>query len=415
MLSGVFLTLASLALVGSAVTYFRLRSVGPLLVPAFLIGWLRGELALQFAVFEALLVLMFAALGALESATGQLALAFYGVSWGLLAAAYGRSLGARGEIAAALRPLGLSVDRPVSALHGFPNPFRFGHPDVRRIENIPYGPALPGDKGGRNLLDLVLPKAAGPGDRRPVLLQVHGGAWMIGDKREQGRPLMMELAERGWVCVAQNYRLSPKATMPDHIIDVKRAIAWIREHIAEYGGDPEFLCITGGSAGGHLSSLAALTPNDPRFQPGFESVDTRVDGCVPFYGVFDFLDRADDRGPAKMADAIGPRVFKCTPEENADLWDSVCPVTRVHAEAPPFFVIQGSHDSLVFAEEAVTFVEALREKSAAPVLHAELEGGQHAFEIFHSPRSRHAVLGAVAFLEKLRADHEADRVEAPVA
>jgi acetyl esterase/lipase len=79
-------------------------------------------------------------------------------------------------------------------------------------------------------------------------------------------------------------------------------------------------------------------------------------------------------------------------------------VVRVHAEAPPFFVIQGSHDSLVMAEEAVTFVEALREKSAASVLFAELEGAQHAFEVFESPRTAHAVLAVAAFLEKVRRD-----------
>ena len=152
---------------------------------------------------------------------------------------------------------------------------------------------------------------------------------------------MREMASRGWVCVAINYRLSPKGTMPDHIVDVKRSIAWIREHIAGYGGDPDFVCITGGSAGGHLSSLAALTANDPAFQPGFEQVDTRLAAAVPFYGVFDFLDRADDRKLGKMTDALGPMVFKCTPEENPELWDSVCPVVRAHAGAPPFFVIQG--------------------------------------------------------------------------
>ena len=57
---------------------------------------------------------------------------------------------------------------------------------------------------------------------------------------------------------------------------VKRALAWVKQHIAEYGGDPDFIAITGGSAGGHLSSLAALTPNYPQFQPGFEDADTRV-------------------------------------------------------------------------------------------------------------------------------------------
>ena len=75
---------------------------------------------------------------------------------------------------------------------------------------------------------------------------------------------------RGWVCVAINYRLSPKATWPDHLLDCKRALAWVREHIAEYGGDPDYVVVTGGSAGGHLTALMGLTANDPQFQPGFE-------------------------------------------------------------------------------------------------------------------------------------------------
>ena len=54
-------------------------------------------------------------------------------------------------------------------------------------------------------------------------------------------PLMQHMAARGWVCVAINYRLSPRDAFPAHIVDVKRAIAWIREHVAEYGGDPEFV------------------------------------------------------------------------------------------------------------------------------------------------------------------------------
>jgi acetyl esterase/lipase len=305
--------------------------------------------------------------------------------------------------------VGLTPEKSVSPLHGFPYPFSFRHPQVHTIRDIEYGPSLPGDKGGRNRLDLVLPRAARAGDRRPVLLQVHGGGWMIGDKREQGKPLMTHLASRGWVCVAINYRLSPQATMPDHIVDVKRSIAWIRSHIAEYGGDPDFVCITGGSAGGHLCALAALTANDPRFQPGFEDVDTRLDACVPFYGVFDFLDRARDRPLGDMTRAIGPRVFKGMPEDDPELWDAVSPLMRIHEDAPAFFVIQGSHDSLVFAEEAVTFVRALREKSRGIVLHAELAGAQHAFEVFHSPRSAHAVRAVTAFLEKVHADYEANR------
>ena len=114
--------------------------------------------------------------------------------------------------------------------------------------------------------------------KRPALLQIHGGGWVIGDKREQGIPLLTHLAAQGWVGFNANYRLSPAATFPDHLVDCKRAIAWIREHADEYGVDPDFLCVTGGSAGGHLTALVGLTVGDPRFQPGFEDADTSVRG-----------------------------------------------------------------------------------------------------------------------------------------
>jgi acetyl esterase/lipase len=211
-------------------------------------------------------------------------------------------------------------------------------------------------------------------------------------------------AEHGWVCVAANYRLSPLATFPDHIVDVKRALRWIREHVAEYGGDPSFVCVTGGSAGGHLTALTALSANDPRFQPGFEQVDTRVVAAVPFYGVYDFLDRAGIRGSQSMVPLLSQRVFKVAPQQDPELWSAMNPIDRIGEQAPPFFVIQGTHDTLVFVEEGREFVRALREKSRAPVAYLEMVGAQHAFDVFHSPRSRHAVLAVAAFLEKVRAE-----------
>jgi len=235
-----------------------------------------------------------------------------------------------------------------------------------------------------------------------VLLQIHGGGWMIGSKEQQGGPLMGYLAERGWVCFAINYRLSPKAVFPDHIVDVKRAIGWIREHADAYGADPDFICVTGGSAGGHLAALAALTPNDPAFQPGFESTDTRVAAAVPFYGVYDFLDRSGLRGAQSMQPFLAKNMFQCQPDENPELWSAMSPVERVDAEAPPFLVIQGSHDSLVWAEEAREFTSALREKSQNPVHYLEFPGGQHAFDTFHSVRSAYAVRAAATFLESVR-------------
>ena len=82
-----------------------------------------------------------------------------------------------------------------------------------------------------------------------MLIQVPGGAWAVGDKRVQAYTLMSQMAELGWICVSINYSKSPRCTFPAHLIDVKRALAWVRDNIADYGGDPDFVAITGGSAG----------------------------------------------------------------------------------------------------------------------------------------------------------------------
>jgi acetyl esterase/lipase len=202
---------------------------------------------------------------------------------------------------------------------------------------------------------------------------------------------MDQLARRGWVCVTANYRLSPHATFPDHLIDLKRALRWVKEHVAEYGGDPGFVLVTGGSAGGHLAALVALTQNDPRYQPGFEEVDTSVRGCVPFYGVYDFADRHGSWPHDGLRQFLGRQVMKGSLEEIPETWDEASPITRVSAEAPPFFVIHGQSDTLVPVGQAREFVKALREKSREPVVYAELPGAQHAFELFPSLRTLHTV------------------------
>src|SRR4029434_6157057 len=125
----------------------------------------------------------------------------------------------------------------------------------------------------------------------PALLQVHGGGWVLGSKNEQGVPLMKHLAAQGWVCVSADYRLSPRATFPDPLVDLKHALRWIREEGSAYGVDPDFVVVTGGSAGGHLAALVALTGNEPLYQPGFEHVHTSGRACVALYGVEHFPHR----------------------------------------------------------------------------------------------------------------------------
>ena len=218
---------------------------------------------------------------------------------------------------------------------------------VRVTCNIDYW----GDGIKRHRLDVYQSRLAPPG-KAPVMVYVHGGAWVIGEKREQGKPMMYELVARGWVCVAINYRLSPKATWPDHIVDAKRAVAWVKEHIDEYGGDPSFVAVSGGSAGGHLCALLALSDGDPTFQPGFEEADTSVQACVPFYGVMDLTSSPDGSaifGPGLLK-MLEKKVMKTTESEHPELFRAASPTYRVAAEAPPFFVLHGVNDTLVPVE-----------------------------------------------------------------
>jgi acetyl esterase/lipase len=257
-----------------------------------------------------------------------------------------------------------------------------------------------GDHGARNHLDIWRRPDLDRDGRAPVLLQVPGGAWMVGSKRQQAYPLMSHLAELGWVCVAINYRLSPRSTWPDHIVDVKRALAWTKQHIAEYGGDPDWIAITGGSAGGHLSALAALTANDPQFQPGFEEADTSVRAAVPFYGVYDFT-RTDDAIHSLTVPTMAKYVFKLGRAEISEALRTASPITHVSADAPPFFVLHGRNDSLIPVEQARAFTKRLREASRQPVLYAEMPFAQHAFDIFGSARAAHAAVAVEQFLAEI--------------
>jgi acetyl esterase/lipase len=273
-------------------------------------------------------------------------------------------------------------------------PFDFHDEAVRVISDVPYSEA-----GRRGHLDIHLPAGDDAIADAPVLLQVHGGAWTVGAKEHQGRPLMNHMAARGWVCVAINYRLSPRDPWPAHIVDVKRAIAWVKDNIADYGGDPDYLAITGGSAGGHLTALAALTPGDPTFQPGFEDADTSVRAAVPFYGVYDFAGSTGLANAIGMRDAfLGPRVMQTTWAASPDVYEAASPILRVTPDAPDFFVIHGELDSLVAVEQARLFVAELRRTSQRSVVYAELPGAQHAFDVFHSLRSANAVRAVDRYL-----------------
>jgi acetyl esterase/lipase len=382
-----------------------------LLFPSFMAAWITIELAPWVLVWELVIVAVFAEEGAVEGVSGIASLALALASAAGLVVIILRSRrtvvtmrGAMGELdtSGAPRFPGSQILFPILMRH------RRG---VTRVRNIVF--ATYGRKKVK--LDVVKADDTRPGDGRPGVLQIHGGGWVVGDKREQGIPLLNHLAANGWVGVNANYRLSPRATFPQHLIDLKRAIAWYREHAADHGADPDFLCVTGGSAGGHLCALVALTANDPEYQPDFESVDTTMRAAVPFYGVYDFTNRNSTWPKLTVTRFFEPIVMKKKLRKDPDAFAKASPMDQVRPDAPPFFVVHGDLDTLAPVADAREFVARLRAVSQAPVLYAEMKGAEHAFDIFPSYRTARVIEGIERFLHSVHEQYLRGRTAGAVS
>ena len=371
------------------------RGSGPLWFAALF----TGELALFQATVHVGMAAGFIGAGWAGGWPGRAALVMTGLSVVLLVVTQIWALGARKAMEQAVAGVtGESARFPRVRLTRLLRPYPSLPRRVEAIRDIAYGP----DPVHR--LDRFSSReTTGPA---PVLLQVHGGGWTWGRREQQARPLMHRMASAGWVVYSISYRLSPKATFPDHLIDVKRAIAWIREHGPAHGADPSFLAITGGSAGGQLVALAALTAGDPAYQPGFEDADTTVQACIPFYGLHDLLDRSGTRPKWPY---LSRHVMKSEPADDPRAWSRASSTRSVGADRPPFLLIHGSYDTLVRPSESRRLAAALQEAGPAPVGLAEIPGATHAFDNMHSLRAERAVDGVQIVLEQLWARHRAQQ------
>jgi acetyl esterase/lipase len=330
--------------------------------------------------------------GALDRLAGRIGLVLTILTWVGYVAIQWRAASTREVMAAALQDVGIDPDgfahvdwRRVLAVY----PYRIPK-SIIRIEDIEYAPGLHLDIYRRSDLE---------NRPHPTLLYVHGGSWRGGNRRQQGRPLLHRLAEQGWIAVSASYPLAPTATFPDQLVALKRALAWLREEGTAYSVDPSFIAISGGSAGGHLAALAALTANRPEFQPGFEDQDTAVQAAVPVYGIYDFLNRNRTRDEWPII----PRwVMKVDKHEDEELYRRASPLDQVHAKAPPFLVVHGAADSVVPTAEAHQFVAALRDVSHNAVGYVEVPGANHAFDALDSLRTHYVISGVQRFLESIR-------------
>ena len=380
------------------------RRPEPFALPSFFAGWLTSELPYHHLVWQAVATLAWIAVGALDHWPGVAGLAITLCSWVGLVMLIRRSELAPAVIEAALRE-GLGddyrdqIDAVRAGAWGRTLAWRqIAKPLSRRDVAVTIERDITFAERGERPLKLDVYRPADGRAGCPVVLFIHGSAWVVSDKREQGIPMMLRLASHGWVCVTANYRLSPKATFPDHLLDAKEALRWIREHGAEHGADPSFVVAAGASAGGQLAALIALTPNDPAYQPGWEDVDTTVQGAVLIYGVFDLTNRlrVRGRGFVRFLERV---VMKKKLADDPEAFARASPMDLVGPASPPTLIVHGSNDTLVPVQEARHYAALLRQASTAPVAYAELPGAQHAFEVFRTVRGLNTVAGIERFCD----------------
>ena len=333
------------------------QGVAPPWLPAMLVS----ELAPWLLVGRALVALVFVSFGALEGSLGWAGLVFFILS----------ELGALVLIARTIRGASETGHSPSIATL-----FRtWDHLPVQVgfESEVAYWDAL--------TLDIYRRPEVSSG---PALIYLHPGSWMRGRPGRQARAMLHSLAIQGWVVLDIRYPLSPAATFPEHLIGVKRAIAWAKSQGAQYGVDPGRVAISGGSSGAHLAALTALTWDHKDLQPGFEDADASVIGCVPYYGIYDLLVRNPTRYDWPF---VASHVLKAGKSEAPDLYHLGSPIDQIRKDAPPFLVIHGGSDSVVLPEESRQFAAAL-ETAGAPVEYREIFGAQHGFDAVASLRSR---------------------------
>jgi pectinesterase len=225
--------------------------------------------------------------------------------------------------------------------------------------DIEYGEA----DGQKLFLDAHVPAGEG---KFPVVLIVHGGGWMAGDKETDIVPVFAPFATNFcWFTI--NYRLAPTNRWPACFDDVQTAIRWVKDHAAEFKGDPERIALLGYSAGGHLVTLAGTRAG----------VDTRVQAVAAFAPPTDLVADNERRGGLSVS---MKNLFNC---DSTNITDSVravlkenSPLTYVAPGLPPFLVINGSADKTVPVGQSQNFVSALKAANVDATL-IVIPEGQH--------------------------------------
>lgn len=233
-----------------------------------------------------------------------------------------------------------------------------------RVQNIfPQGTVVygninyAGDTSSHHLLDIYLPANAKP--NTPVIIWVHGGAWMVNDKyadMSYMKNTIKAFIDSGYALASIDYRYSTQAPFPAQIQDCNQAVEFLYQNAEKYKLDKHRFALMGFSAGGHLSSLLAMSNNSniPAFYHNGSRPHFTIKMLIDFYGPQDFVSMmaALGDGPAPNPNPIA-LLLGATPFERPDLAKTASPLTYLDKNDPPVFIVQGEKDPSVPPSQAV--------------------------------------------------------------
>ncbi len=213
--------------------------------------------------------------------------------------------------------------------------------------NIPYA----GDTSHFHLLDVYLP--AGTYRPLPLVVWIHGGAWMLNDKyADMGymKTTVKSFLDSGYAFASIDYRYSTTAHFPAQVQDCNQAIQFLYDHAAQYQLDKNNIALIGFSAGGHLASLIGLSNNNQvsAFYPAGKKPSFSIKTVLDFYGPSDLVilaaatDTAGNNERSPLPWQLGP-----LPHKRHDLPRNASPANYVDKNDPPFLIVQGEKDQSV--------------------------------------------------------------------
>jgi acetyl esterase/lipase len=253
-------------------------------------------------------------------------------------------------------------------------------------------------------LDLYLPD--GGRNPYPVIVSLHGGAFMGGDKRDIQVYPMLEGLKRSFAVVAANYRLSGEAGFPALVHDGKAIVRWVRAHAAEFGLDGGRIAAWGGSAGGYLSVMLGTSAGIVELEDlslGNQAEPCNVQAVVDWFGPTDFLKMDEQLAAAGLPPEAGMEhngpvspeslLLRAPITEIPDKVRAANPATYIREGAPPFLIQHGTRDAIVPAQQSVELAASLRRSVGEAQVTLELfEGFEHGDPRFESPENVSRVL-----------------------